>query len=405
MVDDCVKTMAKTPPRLKICFLSVATHLGGGERSLLDLVTHLNKNGESEVLVIFPKCDGPFIEECKKRQIPYRICEMPETFSLITRDKPFFSLIWFLFSAPKLFWYLLRLKSHLVEENPSILHTNGIKSHLIGSILSLWKGFPLVWHGRDIFQGFTLFLLKFFSRFTKPWIIFNSKAAANAFGVPARAQVIYNGIEYSNDARANTTTKGSPMPEFQQVLQKKFYFGILGVLARWKGQDLFLDLAESLKNEDCGFVIMGSRIYDTASDLDFEQELKDKAKGLPVFFTGKVDQPFDYLRKIDCLVHCSRKPEPFGRVIVEAQLMGIPVIAAAAGGVLEIIEDGKNGLLYPPNDLSILTTKAKAVLQSEQLRKTLSAEGKSSAMARFSISSHTQQVLALYRQVLENSIR
>lgn len=393
--------MAKTLRSLKICYFSVATHLGGGERSLLDLIAQFQKTGQVMPWVIFPKPEGPFIDECKKRGISYTICEMPEPFSRITRDKPFYSLICLLLSIPSFLFYLNRLFQLIETEKPDLLHTNGIKSHVIGSILTFRKRIPLVWHGRDIFQGFTLFLLRFLSRLTRPWIIFNSKAAASAFGNYWVAKVIYNGI----DLPEPSVFPANFSPNFHEVLQKKFVFGILGVLARWKGQDLFLDLAKILKDEDCGFVIMGSRIYDTASDLDYEQELKDKAKGLPVVFTGKVDSPFDYLRKIDCLVHCSRKPEPFGRVIVEAQLMGIPVIAAAAGGVLEILEEGKNGFLYPPNDLPTLAMKAISVMKDAETRSSVSLAGKDSAMTRFSVSSHSQQVLDLYGQVLENSIR
>lgn len=393
--------MAKTLQSLKVCYLSVATHLGGGERSLLDLIAQLQKGKQVKPWVIFPKQEGPFLEECKKRGISYSVCEMPELFSRITRDKPFYSFLCLLVSIPSFLIYLNRLVQLIEKEKPDLLHTNGIKSHLIGALLTVRKRIPLIWHGRDIFQGFTLSLLRIFSQWAKPFILFNSKAAADAFGDYPSAKVVYNGI----DLPASSGFLAHSDLNFHEALQKKFVFGILGVLARWKGQDLFLDLARALKAEGCGFVIMGSRIYDTASDLGYEQELKDRANGLPVLFTGKVDPPFDYLRKIDCLVHCSRKPEPFGRVIVEAQLVGIPVIAAAAGGVLEIIEDGKNGFLYPPNDLAALVEKAQKVMKDTEARTAVSKEGRNSAMARFSVSSHSQQVLDLYGQVLKNSIR
>ncbi len=52
--------------------------------------------------------------------------------------------------------------------------------------------------------------------------------------------------------------------------------------------------------------------------------------------------------------HTSITPEPFGRVIVEGMLAQRPVVAARAGGVLEIVEDGENGVLCTPGDAHAL---------------------------------------------------
>lgn len=68
------------------------------------------------------------------------------------------------------------------------------------------------------------------------------------------------------------------------------------------------------------------------------------------------------LRALDVVLHTSLKPEPFGRVIVEAMASGIPVVAARAGGVPEILEDGVDGLLVCPGDAD---DYARAVLKLE----------------------------------------
>ena len=57
---------------------------------------------------------------------------------------------------------------------------------------------------------------------------------------------------------------------------------------------------------------------------------------------------------MDVFVHASISPEPFGQVVVEAMLAGVPVVAAAAGGRAEILTDGVNGLLYPAGDVEAL---------------------------------------------------
>jgi glycosyltransferase involved in cell wall biosynthesis len=388
--DDLFQPMDEMSQNLKIAFLSVATHLGGGEKSLLDLLKGL-KEKNCKIVVFFPSPNGPLLEKVRELKISYHIVEMPSLFQRISRDKKLLSIFYFLLSIPSLLIYLVKLAKILKEEKPQIVHTNGIKCHIIGSILTPLLGTSLVWHGRDIFSGFTLKTLRLFSRFTKPWIIFNSRASASAFKNYKKQSVIYNGFELPPPKTA---------PNLREFVPQPFLFGILGVLADWKGQDIFLELAARMKNENCGFVIIGGRIYDTVSDLDFEKNLHRQAKDIPnVKFMGHVENPIDYLRQIDCLVHCSKRPEPFGRVAVEAQLVGVPVIASKGGGILEIIEENETGFLYPMGNVDSLEALARKVLLDPTLRSKISQRAKLSA-EKFSLSSHVSSVLSLYRQLI-----
>jgi len=83
------------------------------------------------------------------------------------------------------------------------------------------------------------------------------------------------------------------------------------------------------------------------------------------------------LSDLDVMVHASLRPEPFGRVIIEAMAVGAPVIAARAGGVPEIIEDRQNGWLAAPGDLSEYLTALRQRFQDEELtRKIREAAGR-----------------------------
>jgi glycosyltransferase involved in cell wall biosynthesis len=72
------------------------------------------------------------------------------------------------------------------------------------------------------------------------------------------------------------------------------------------------------------------------------------------------------------LVHASTIPEPFGQVILEGMAAGVPVIAAGAGGPAEILEHGRTGILYEPNDGAALAGCMRR-LQDPALRERLSA--------------------------------
>jgi glycosyltransferase involved in cell wall biosynthesis len=105
---------------------------------------------------------------------------------------------------------------------------------------------------------------------------------------------------------------------------------------------------------------------------------------------------------MDILVHASVTPEPFGQVIVEAMLAGVPVIAVAGGGPSEIVTDGVDGLLYPAGDADALAQTMERLRNDPDLRVRLSAAGRIRA-ERFSPQAAAASVMALYERVLAAS--
>jgi glycosyltransferase involved in cell wall biosynthesis len=117
-----------------------------------------------------------------------------------------------------------------------------------------------------------------------------------------------------------------------------------------------------------------------------------------VHFTGFLANPFPVMEAADIVLVCSRK-EGFGRVAVEAMRLGKPVVAAASGAILELVEDGFNGLLYTPGDHQVLADKLLNLLQSRSLRTKLGENGRRSVQ-RFSLSTFGDAVLRQFDAVL-----
>ncbi len=90
------------------------------------------------------------------------------------------------------------------------------------------------------------------------------------------------------------------------------------------------------------------------------------------------------INSCDLIVHASRNAEPFGRVIVEAMSCNKPVIASAAGGVLEIISDTKYGLLFPPGDIQEMSRRVEFLLTHPQICEQLRINGRKRVIEHFS---------------------
>ena len=145
-----------------------------------------------------------------------------------------------------------------------------------------------------------------------------------------------------------------------------------------------------------------------AAEVRYGDELRELATRLGIAerveFRGFQEDIWAELDLMDILVHASVTPEPFGQVIVEAMLAGVPVIAVAGGGPSEIVTDGVDGLLYPAGDVDALAQDLRRLRDDPNLRARLSDAARVRA-ERFSPQAAAGSVMALYRRVLAASTR
>ncbi len=97
----------------------------------------------------------------------------------------------------------------------------------------------------------------------------------------------------------------------------------------------------------------------------------------------------------DLVAHTSTSPEPFGRVIVEAMLCGKPVVAAKAGGVMELVEHGLNGFLVTPGEPQELAQVIITCLQETEITATIANNARTTASQRFDVATINQQIAQL----------
>jgi len=232
--------------------------------------------------------------------------------------------------------------------------------------------------------------------------IANSHATARQLNSEeGKVHVVYNGLD-------ETVFFPQSNRHFNEKLgldPKTAIVGMLGVLARWKGQLEFIRMAKMLfdSGHDVHFVIIGDEIYDTSGESGFKTELINEVKKLKmedrIHFWGFVDNSSFALNGLDILVHASIKPEAFGRVILEAMACALPVAASADGGVLELIEDGVTGLLFQPGQVEFMARQVSRLLQNPDLRQTLSRNALNRFKKYFTIDRHVDQVIQIYDEI------
>ncbi|HKZ05060.1 MAG TPA: glycosyltransferase [Methylomirabilota bacterium] len=223
-----------------------------------------------------------------------------------------------------------------------------------------------------------------------------------ALGVPpALISVVYPPVDLQD---FDTTASGAPPSRAAHgVPADAPCFGILGKLQGWKGQTVFLRAARRVLDAqpDARAWIVGDA---PAGEEAFAAELRGLARALGiadrVVFTGFVADVPGVLRCLDVVVHASVAPEPFGRVIVEAMMMGRPVVATDAGGPREIIEDGRTGLLVPRGDEASLANAIGRLLGDRALADAMGEAGRREATRRFSAAEHALTMQSVYDRVL-----
>lgn len=184
--------------------------------------------------------------------------------------------------------------------------------------------------------------------------------------------------------------------------------GHFGRVIPWKGTLEFIQgFAQVVKNDpDVHGLVVGD-----ASDgsEEYEQSVHEAARELGITdrltFTGFRSDVPDVMRACDIVVHSSIEPEPFGMVIVEGMATGNAVIAADAGGPLEIIRDGVDGFLVDPFDSEGMCDRIRTLATDSALRERIANAGIVRAREHFSKERYAADVVAVYERVLGFPVR
>ncbi len=183
----------------------------------------------------------------------------------------------------------------------------------------------------------------------------------------------------------------------------EFNVGIIGRITPLKGHSFFIKAMALLARE-----IPGLKVWIIGDAPASKQAYKEQLKilvnrlglqGVTQFLGVQRDIP-GLLRHLDLLVLATTTQEAFGRVIIEAQSCGVPVVATEVGGVVDIIRDAQSGILVPPADPAAIATAAARVWRDPQLAVSLAQAGREIVERRFTLEEMVSRTLAVYEETL-----
>ncbi len=272
---------------------------------------------------------------------------------------------------------------------------------MLAGIAARLAGLPVVWHMRDIvLEPGARAVLRAAARFCRPRVIAISNAvAACARQITDDVVVIYNGVEL------DCFSPGLPPAHLREELQIGPQDPVITIVARltfWKGhRPLLRAMPRVLERFPAAkLLVVGSPAF---WHEDFADELKDLAQSLGIshavrFLGHRTDVP-EILRLTDVFALPSQN-EPFGRAIVEAMAVGVPVVAGRSGGVPEVCPDGVCGLLVDPDDPAEIADAIIQILSNPELARRLGEAGRRRAMELFDARAVARQVAELYERIL-----
>ena len=238
-------------------------------------------------------------------------------------------------------------------------------------------------------------------------IIANSRFIAGhmrqIYGVPVnKIRVIHRGVDLSRfDPKKVSAERIVSLANKWRLEDGVPVVMLPGRLTRWKGQTVFINAIRKLGRRDIRCLLVG----DAQGRDEYRKELESLVEKHNLGEFVRIvdhcdDMPAAYMLT-DIVVSASTDPEAFGRVVIEAQSLGGPVIATAHGGAQETVIEGVTGWLVPPGDSDALAeTINKALSLSASERATLAAKGIANIHDHFSKDMMCAKTLDVYNEVL-----
>ncbi|MFC7961326.1 glycosyltransferase family 4 protein [Rhodococcoides kroppenstedtii] len=281
-----------------------------------------------------------------------------------------------------------RLRMLIREDGSEIVVARSVKALVVAKLATIGWPSLLVWsvHDRvsaDYFGTGMAVLVRTFGRVAADAYVANSQSTLQSIRCGRKPRIVVSpGVElevFNGGSRDST-----PASVVRVVMVGRF--------APWKGQDLLMTaLAPILiERDDVHLTFVGAPLFGEDSFFEHVQSLAAQVPDGRVAFAGHLQDTSAMVKTADIAVHCSRLPEPFGAVIVEAMASGCAVVASDGGGPSEIIEHNVDGLLVERDSVEALRASLLRLIEEPDFRREL-GERATESSKRFGMGSVSQE--------------
>ena len=370
---------------IAVLFVDHADFLGGAEQSELELLRLLN--GERfELILACP--DGALAAAAR--------AQGTRVISLDMRQVRGVKNFW---SAPfKVFAGVRALVRIIRSEQIDIVHSNTMRASIYAALAAKWSGAKFVWHVHDLYRE-RLYVRVMAS--LADAILTNSRGAARLLpaSVQPKTTVVYHGVQAAQfDPRA---IDRDAIRAAWNVRRDQLLIGNVGWFAPWKGQRDFIEVCALIATRcpDACFVMVGA-----ASDARYDEYARELCAlgaaqlGDKLIWAGARRDVANVMSALDLLLHCAER-EPFGRVLIEAMAMRVPVLAYRGGGPDEIVADGETGYLVPPRDTQSMADAALAILRDPERRRRMGESARARALGLYAPERNVHLVEDVYARL------
>ncbi len=385
------RASASTP--IRVLAVDHTAGLAGGEVALSRLLGAIDATRFHTSVVLLE--DGPLVERLRAGGIDVDVLPTSKELTTVGRAEAVASPLAAASSAMRSLATVPRLARAIRAAQPDLVVANSLKSAVLVGIAAPLAGRRWVWHlhdriAEDYLPGVMVRGLRLLARHGPRVVVVNSEATRATLGRlrGGKTVVAYPGLEVA---------------AFDPAQREKAnaLFGLLGRIAPTKGQTEFLRAAAlvAARLDEAQFAVIGEAMF---NDAGFAERIRALPHELGIDdrmeFTGWAADPVAAIGRLTALVHASPVPEPFGQVLVEAMLAGVPVIGTNAGGVPEIIDPERVGeeispgliraplgLLARPGDPEALAAAMMWSVENPAEVDSMRLRARESAAARFDI--------------------
>lgn len=377
----------------RVLFVITQSELGGAQRFLSNLISHLDKNVYEFLVAVGSSGNGDFLRVLKAKGVS---CQ---TLKFLKRNPTLNDIL-----------AIFEIRSLIKNYHPDVLFLNSSKAGFIGSLSAVFptriNAMKVIyriggWSFNDPWPKWKRWFwiaLEWLSAKWKDVIIVNNQHDLNQaqkLKIKPRREVIliHNGIEtYKLDLISREESRKKLFEKAAKfsgrMTQAKNIVGTIANFYPTKGLEYLIEAADHLKsNDDLVFFVIG----DGELRPELEKLIREKGLERKVFLLGQIPDAYRFLTAFDLFVLPSVK-EGFPWSLIEAMSAKLPVIATDTGAISEIIDDHKNGLLIKPGNAVELAYKINEILENDYLKNELGIQAHQTVLFKFELDKMVKQI-------------